>query len=314
MKKYRAPAKKAKATAQRYLKVIPGARDKDKEKESLSIRYNLGLEHYHLGNYRQAIHWFEGVYHDCDRQWQYAASLFLNYATCLLEEKEYPAAVEVLQRGIDWFPAYTDLFYLKGLAHKSLNQPDAAMDAFNHCLKLGESPPGYDTTEGVGSYKACQMAGEVLEEAEAYDQAVKAYTLALQCRPKNPQSLKGLARSLVKTMDYDQCLAYLDRYFIFSDLHSLHGIVDAFLAAQAAEVALMVARRALAQDPQDKALALLTAQACLWREREILHQASHYFKEVPAIAREQQGLVLGLQQLEELYMSLAKGGEPVGQS
>ncbi|MBS3976673.1 MAG: hypothetical protein KGZ75_08120 [Syntrophomonadaceae bacterium] len=310
MKKSKLTAKKAKM--QKNLKVIQGSPHKDKDEQNLSFRYNQGLEHYHAGDYRQAIHYFLGLYRDCDRQWPNTASLFRNFATCLLEEKEYHLALEVLKRGIDWFPLYTDLFFLKGLVHKFLNQPEDAMEAFNHCLKLGPAPSFFDTTEGVGSYKACQMAGEVLEAAGAHEQAVKAYTVALQFRSDNPPSLKGLARNLVKTMDYDRCLAYLDRYFIFSNLPSLHGIVGALVAAEAAELALMAARRVLQQKPQDKALALLTAQASLWREKEILDQAFRYFKEAPAIARQHQELMSGLKQLEELYMPISTGGEPVG--
>jgi len=305
---YTSRLKALKNKTARNLKILQAAWENDPA--DLYIRYNLGLEYWQLGDFPQAAKWLDQVYNECCREWPHTPTLLRNYAICLLELDKFTEALQVLQQGTAWFPTYTDLFYLEGMAYKSLSQPDKAIEALNHCLELGESPSCYVSTHGVGGYKACHLAGEILEHMEAHQEAVKAYTVALQHWSEYLPSLYGLARVLVKTGVPDQCISYLDQYFEFMTPRSIKAAIDALAAAGVAEGAVILARRALAKMPEAKETQLLLAQTYLLREREILKLAGQRFRQVPALERERQAVNLALERLIAMQAAMAHpGGE-----
>jgi tetratricopeptide (TPR) repeat protein len=266
-----------------------------REPDNLYYQYNLGVEYWQLREFQKAAESFEEVWRNCPRNWPHLSALARNFTICLCELGRYNEALDILEQCSDWFPAYTDLFYLKGNIYFAKKLYEKAIQLFNHCLELGEAPEGYVSSEGVGSYRACFSAGNTFEKMGIGQEAVKAYTVALQCRPGHLPSLYGLVRILLKTRGLDDSIGYLTRYFEFADALSLQTVMDAFAEAGAAEGAVLLAQKASAID--EKMQKYLLARAFLLREREILKLALQRFHKIPTLAERFRLVNLALEKL-----------------
>lgn len=305
---YTSPAKAARNKAGRNLGILRQALAGNPG--DLFLQYNLGLEYWQLGDFPAAARWLGQVYAGCGREWPHAAALTRNYAICLLELGDPATAVAVLEQGAARFPAYTDLFYLLAVAHRRLGQPEKAVELASRCLELGEPPAGYVSTWGVGGHKACMLAGEMLEELEDYEQAARAYTVALQRHPQYVPALFGLVRVLGRLYDAQGCVSYLEQYFDFSTARAVEVLLEALATARMNEAGLLVARKAVRLWPENQRLRLLLARALMLREREVLAAARGRFRGVPVLEREWYGAALALERLEALISGRKRtGGE-----
>lgn len=303
---YTAEAKAGKRKGERNRSILEQALAADPD--NTLLQYYLGLEYWQAGEAGRAAEQLERVYRRVDRQWPHAATLFRNYAICLLGKGDFTQALALLERGVAWFPDYTDLFYLQAVAYRGLDRIEQALEALQHCLQLGEAPAGYVSTRGVGGYKACQLAGDILERAGAWEEAARAYTLALQRHPEYPPALYGLARVLARLGDAAWCVSYLDRYFDFASPRAVELAVDSLAAVGLAESAVTIARRAVSAWPADTRARRALARACLLREREVLAAGRQRWRAVPVLEKEARAVALALQRLDVESGEVNAGG------
>lgn len=264
------------------------------EPANLNYRYHLAAACCRGGDYKRAAELFESVLKDVPPDWPRLATLLRNYAVCLVDSGQYENALRVLIDGAARYADYTELYYLQGVVYLEKGEADKAVDMFLRCLDLGEAPPCYVSGKGVGSHKACFMAGRALEQLGVASEAVKAYTVALQLSPEYRPALQALVGIMCKEWGLVRCLEYLGHYFEFATPASLDMLLEAFSAAGAAEAGIIMAGEPGSGCSEETKKIL--GKAFLLREKEILNEAVSCFGKLPVLEKRIQSVdeVLGL--------------------
>ncbi|MCC7495153.1 MAG: glycosyltransferase [Fimbriimonadaceae bacterium] len=149
--------------------------DKDKIRRNLALAseevrryprdafswYNLGQEHFRLGEWDQAINAYQtGFPYLQSLAAGFAPALIKHLCVCLLNCNRNAEAVEVIDDAVQVYEAFTDLYVLRGLARLQDGDPEAALAEFRLALAKGEVGGGFFISdEGVGSYKALWWIG-----------------------------------------------------------------------------------------------------------------------------------------------------------
>lgn len=154
----------------------------------LYVIYQIGKTHFVAKNYPEAFKYLEKVIlsipSDSLNRVSYASSALLNLCYSLYYMKSFKLLNKYIELGIDFFSDYTDLYFIYGLSLTSMSHPDAIKmvpSVFNYCLQLGEADSTkYETTRGVGSYKAHYNLGVYWEIIGEINKAYSHYFFALQ--------------------------------------------------------------------------------------------------------------------------------------
>ncbi|SMB98530.1 Glycosyltransferase involved in cell wall bisynthesis [Thermanaeromonas toyohensis ToBE] len=199
----------------------------EKAPQDSYLRYNLGVALYEAGDLAGALREWENVEQKIDIRAGYAPTFFRNYAIALLKDNQPLRALEVAERGLSYFPDYTDLHYLRGQALEQLERYTQSQDAFLRCLELGEAPARYVTSIGVGSYLALYKLGELMEKCGYYELAINYYQKAFHLQPELPGLLSSLGRVLKRVLHEPlQVRAYIQDHIKITSFPQLLQVVD----------------------------------------------------------------------------------------
>ncbi|WP_099478264.1 glycosyltransferase family 2 protein [Paenibacillus ihbetae] len=161
---------------------------KHEDGDRLYISYQIGKTYYVGHQYEMAFEYLSKVTDYVEKTNKvmvpYASDAWLALCYCLYHMRNFNLLTKYIESGIEFFSDYTDLYFIYGLALTSMNHPDAlAMipAVFNHCLALGESDPTkYETSRGVGSFKAhynlgvyWEVIGDLGKAINHYEQSAK---------------------------------------------------------------------------------------------------------------------------------------------
>ncbi|MFF3922077.1 glycosyltransferase [Paenibacillus lactis] len=153
------------------------------EPDSIYLRYQIGQTLYVDQKYDEAIHYFDDALKLLSRQHEvpkFISTLFLSYGYCLFYRERFESLDMLLQDAIDFFPTYTDLYFLYGLSLIQRKKADFLIhikEAFEYCLHLGEIKDGsYESVEGVGSYRALYNLGVYYEAVHRQAEAEICYS------------------------------------------------------------------------------------------------------------------------------------------
>ena len=81
----------------------------------------------------------------------------------LINSHNYDEAWPGIDKAIELYPDYVDLHYLKGLILFAKSDYKESMNAFKHCLELGEDHTHYLILKGTGSFRASKKLKECHE-------------------------------------------------------------------------------------------------------------------------------------------------------
>ncbi|SEL32499.1 Glycosyltransferase involved in cell wall bisynthesis [Paenibacillus sp. cl141a] len=154
----------------------------------LYVIYQIGKTHFVAKNYPEAVKYLEKVIKSIPSNSltssTFASSAWLTLCYSLYYMKSFKLLNKYIEEGIEFFNDYTDLYFIYGLSLTSMNHPDAIKMVplvFNYCLQLGEADSTkYETTMGVGSYKAHYNLGIYWEIIGEIDKAYSHYLFAVQ--------------------------------------------------------------------------------------------------------------------------------------
>lgn len=149
-------------------------------------RFNLGTEHYVQGDYAAARDEYLASYRSARpelRRAQYFSKLMRNLANCHRLLGSAPEALTVLDEAAELFPDYTDLWLIRGQVLEGLGDLHGALDAFEHCISLGEAPSAYLSTDGSGTWVPWCHKGVLLEQMGQAEKAIAAYATCLRYYP-----------------------------------------------------------------------------------------------------------------------------------
>ncbi len=169
-----------------------------KERYNPWVDYHLASEYYRIKEYLQAFFQLnKAIIHFLDDQ-QIPPSIVykLKYDT-LLAMGSYDGALTGIDKAIQMYPDYVDLYYYKGLLLFIKKQFEEAKKIFSFCLELGEEHVQHLVMRGVGSFHALYMIGKCELELGRKELAIDIFEKALRKYPfyeqltQQLQNMKG---------------------------------------------------------------------------------------------------------------------------
>ncbi|MGG4107877.1 glycosyltransferase family 2 protein [Paenibacillus sp. FSL W8-0187] len=153
------------------------------EPDSVYFRFQIGQTLFVDQKYKEAVLYFDDALRMLSKEHsipKYISTLFLSYGYCLFYNAEFDSLDLLLQDAIDFFPNYTDLYFLYGLSliqRKEVSDLVQIKEVFEYCMQLGEITDGsYESVEGVGSYRALYNLGVYYEVTNQQAEAKKCYS------------------------------------------------------------------------------------------------------------------------------------------
>ncbi|OEF98892.1 hypothetical protein BHF71_02900 [Vulcanibacillus modesticaldus] len=155
-------------------------KDKKKSKRNLEILqaeikknptdgftlYNLASEYLRLHQFNEAIHYYKKALKHTDQEIGYESRLYKMLGISLLESKQLVECKNYLDEGINKYPDYPDLYYIRGLCLEAAKKYQSAIKDFSKCLSmrhhLTKNNKIYVTEDGITSYKPLQKIKEIL--------------------------------------------------------------------------------------------------------------------------------------------------------
>jgi len=152
---------------------------------------NLATTYFILEDFDKAVENYEKALEYARKEEPYVATIFRNLAITYLNLKGYEKCTRLLEKGIAWYPDYTDLYYLLGRLAEIERQWERAADIYRKCLKLGDIEK-YISTHGVGSFLPVLDLARVLEQIGNYQEALEANLQALAFSEAREKALEAI--------------------------------------------------------------------------------------------------------------------------
>jgi len=130
----------------------------------------------------------------------YAAEALNHLGMALRSLDRLDEAVDAYDRAIALRPAYAEALGNRGNALRLAGETEAALESYNRAIQL---KPGYAD--------AYYNRGALLEEMDRPDDATAAYEMALALNPGFPQALNNLGNALRTVCRYEEALSAYDR-------------------------------------------------------------------------------------------------------
>lgn len=102
----------------------------------------------------------------------------------LLSSRSIESAWAGIENAIALYPDYVDLHFYKGLILYEKQRLEEAIEAFQHCIELGDRNHRYLIMSGCGGYLAWYFIGSCLENMGNPSKAIEAYAQAVFLYPE----------------------------------------------------------------------------------------------------------------------------------
>ncbi|WP_347880764.1 glycosyltransferase [Paenibacillus sp. F411] len=117
----------------------------------------------------------------------------------LISVGSYDGAYPAIEKAIMLYPDYVDLVFYKGVVLMQLKKFEAALEAFEQCLEIGDSNLAHLTQKGLGSFQAWHYKGMCQELLKNNPEAKKCYEQALMIYPQHAESIEALNKLKLKS-------------------------------------------------------------------------------------------------------------------
>jgi glycosyltransferase involved in cell wall biosynthesis len=156
--------------------------------------YHLASEYYRMHQYEQTYEYVNLSIARFLKNGQLPPSLLykLKYA-CLIAVDSIEGIPTAIDKAIQLYPDYIDLYFFKGVALFKSKQYTSALDLFEECILMGEDNITHLTLRGSGSFHALFYKGKCLEQMGEPEQAADAYRAALSLFPNYTHAQEALS-------------------------------------------------------------------------------------------------------------------------
>jgi tetratricopeptide (TPR) repeat protein len=124
---------------------------------SAFMHFNLGTEYAAVGDHRSALT-------ELERAWElvqsggeegndYVPALVQRLVTSLRLCGRPKEAIDRARDGLERFPGFTDLVFVKALASLDTGKEDDAIAYWERCIDMGDAPPRYGAAVGAGTHR-----------------------------------------------------------------------------------------------------------------------------------------------------------------
>jgi len=135
--------------------------------------------HLHLANqyvmgekYKQAVHHYnKATKKGTDK-------LLLKHAVmkmvlALKELNQTDEALKVLEQAISYYPAYSDLYFARGVLLEGIGHDEGAILSFRRCIEQGETSTDFYTQQGIATYGSLTRLASIYRRHADFDNEVK---------------------------------------------------------------------------------------------------------------------------------------------
>ncbi|WP_125154900.1 tetratricopeptide repeat-containing glycosyltransferase family 2 protein [Clostridium rectalis] len=194
--------------------------------------FNLGNEYFALDDKRSALDNYYKSYDNFDPSTGYASRLIERIVISNYTLKDYDKALEFIETGINYYPDFTDLYYLKGLVLEEKNSPLLAIKSFKKCIDIGEPPSVLKSIYGVGGFRPNYELSKIYMDLKDYDNAYKYSVDTIKTKPDFLAPLYNICHILKeKNINIDDRKTILENFFtdfpreypIIADLFYMEG-------------------------------------------------------------------------------------------
>ncbi len=195
-----------------------------RDKNNPFLQYALAVEYLQENNFKQA----KSLLLTLLQKWNSKHFLYSDalYKLCisLKELKDYTSCLTWLKKGIQLFPDYTDLHYVKGAVELEQGNWNTAVSSFLTCISLGSTPDKYFSFDGVGTYRAWYALGMVYEAVNQTEQAINAYLMSLKHNSQFTDALFQLIQFSLRKLEKEQFLDLLQEHIHLTHPESFYAI------------------------------------------------------------------------------------------
>ena len=205
--------------------------------------FNLGTEYYSLGNTEKALECYYKSYEQFNCNLGYSPRLIIRIALANYELKKFSEALKFIDVGIKCFENYTDLYFVKALIYKELNETSMQLEALNKCIELGEAPTKFRYLSGTGTYGAYNELANLYLEFKNYDKAYLCFMEVIKSKPDYIVPLYNVIHILKKQqMAEDKIKVTVEE--LFNEYpNSYYIIAEAFFHEKYYEISLYYAEK-----------------------------------------------------------------------
>jgi len=190
------------------------------------LHYAYGIEYLNQNKLVEAMKQFQIAIKYVNPYFVFTPHLFKLFTWTLMKLEQTQYAIEVANQGIHYFPFYTDLFYFRGQSYLKQKSYQEALQDFEHCLKLGDSPSGMIAEDGLGSFKTLLAIGETHEALNNLEKAFDYYKSAYRNDPTFDESLYRIGTFLQKNPSFGEIDSNLLRIIDRNDIEQMMTLID----------------------------------------------------------------------------------------
>lgn len=167
------------------------------------LHFNLGSEQAAAGDVAGSLTHLERAWSLLEKDPQrlemgYFPSLSARLVKSLNANARHREALAMGDVVLGLLPGFTDIVLEQALAHRSLGDREAAIAGFEQCLAMGDAPPKYSATVGVGTYHARNLLAETLIGAGRLDEAAAHLEHVLEHHPQFVAAVEPYTRILLR--------------------------------------------------------------------------------------------------------------------
>lgn len=176
--------------------------------------FNLGNEYLANKDIDLAIETYEKAFLNMDPSKAYGPHLIQRMGLCYSNLKRYEESLHVLDIGRNHYPLCTDFVLQKANIYKLMNNYVNAVEHYNKCLEMKDSPAEMRFSDGCSTYHPYTGLGDIYTEANCYEKALMCYSKALQSNPELNYLLYSVGECLNKLYhNKDDMVLSLNKYF-----------------------------------------------------------------------------------------------------
>ncbi|MEZ5081074.1 MAG: glycosyltransferase [Thermoleophilia bacterium] len=229
--------------------------------------FNAGVEYQRINDHHTALDYFGRAFRNLESMRQYFASLLLrNIVASLKETERYDEALEVCVDGLEAYPDFTDLHYLRGQLHFARREYRESIESFQRAIDLGDhAGDRYMSQAGMGSFYSHFALGTLHEAIGDQAEAVRCYKRSVTtARSLYGPPLVRLTQLLLSTDSVED----VERFIVgivpeARRAEGLRLIADVFVSEGAHEAARRLLDEALQMAPETHSIRVTLAHCHL---------------------------------------------------
>jgi len=160
--------------------------------------FNIGNEYSAIGDYVKALEYYRKAYKNFNPNIGYGPRLFLRMALDLNRLGLFDEELEVIDRGLKYYPNFTDLEFLKASLFHYQGKITLSIKGYKKCLSMGEPLLYQKFISGSWSFRAYYALAEIHFELGDYNEAYNYCIQTLRVKPDFTLSLQRIADILLK--------------------------------------------------------------------------------------------------------------------